>query len=261
MPITVMHYMYRDASNYKQFGEHEFAGAITPEQIARFEATLDDQSFVVENLDQVRAEGEPEIGMVNLREEISGEYDDDTNWNEFLRFEVRGNVEPYDGMVSVEQLVARFEAVANGDGWDETGEAHLPHMIVHGSLFGEDSGLRFVGPFTNRTKAETYVSLATHLVNPAVVKLEAPMPRYTEPHTQLWVSIKGAAYPSQASVPTRLLDGVTLPGTGATLPWDVVAAIVADRKASYYATGTTPGHIGVVALTSDEVQSLTKEHA
>lgn len=74
MKNTEFTYMYRDAANYKEHHTVVFAGEITDEErkVLGFE-TL----FIPGQID-----------LPNLREEMDGDYDDDTDWHEVFRVEL-----------------------------------------------------------------------------------------------------------------------------------------------------------------------------
>ncbi len=69
-PYTVVEYMYRDAANYKQHGKAFFVGAPEPNLVSR----LHDDAGAEFNPDQV--------GLPNLRDEMAGNYDDDSDIHE-----------------------------------------------------------------------------------------------------------------------------------------------------------------------------------
>lgn len=71
-PTTAFSYMYRDASNYKQYATVVFAGRPDPRLVERAQANLEDgDKFLAE-----------QIGLDNLRERWGSHYDDDHAWHE-----------------------------------------------------------------------------------------------------------------------------------------------------------------------------------
>lgn len=69
--ITTLHYMYRDASNYKKHAAYEVAG-YSEELVARLRATLDEGEYFLPEL----------VGLTNPRDLWDSHYEDDHVWNE-----------------------------------------------------------------------------------------------------------------------------------------------------------------------------------
>ncbi len=119
MPNTALHYMHRDAANYKRWGCVVFSGAITPEQEQRLRANLGPgDTFLPE-----------QVGLANLLEEWASAYDDDGPWHEIESIEVT-EARPNDHR-TVAEFVDDFATVE----WDdaaavqatEAWKASVPH--------------------------------------------------------------------------------------------------------------------------------------
>lgn len=104
---TIIEYLYRDASNYKQWNKVVIRGELSSEQLERIEACLDGEYFVP------RSVGLPEFRITDYRT------DDDHCWFEW---EVYDEIELTEASptvdISADELVERFERVSK---WDETG--------------------------------------------------------------------------------------------------------------------------------------------
>ncbi|HEU0130799.1 MAG TPA: hypothetical protein VFQ85_07390 [Mycobacteriales bacterium] len=100
---TRVEYLYRDASNYKQYGHEVFAGAITAEQRTSVLAALDEGvHFLAE-----------QVGLPPLYERWSTHYPDDDPWHELVSLEVVGDPP------TREETIAAFTARFDGIVWDE----------------------------------------------------------------------------------------------------------------------------------------------
>jgi hypothetical protein len=111
MATTTLEYLYRDASNYKEWHEETFAGAITPEQEARFRAHLiDGQYFYPDAVD-----------LYEPREEMAGSYDDDPETHEFHQFTVEPNGFEGEYAETISDFVDRFCATP----WPEPDPQYL----------------------------------------------------------------------------------------------------------------------------------------
>jgi len=98
--------MYRDGSNYKQWGSIIFAGELTETLRQRLVAALDSEEFFI--ADQVRV---PEVFPDSWPM-----YDDDHCWHEWAGWE-SADSEPTDAFArSIEQFVDEVEGAAAA-GW------------------------------------------------------------------------------------------------------------------------------------------------
>ena len=105
---TIIEYLYRDASNYKQWNKAVIRGELSSEQLERIEARLFDGEFFVP-----RSVGLPEQRITDYRT------DDDHCWFEWDMCDVPEFTEaPPTVDMDAEELVRRFEQVSQ---WDETG--------------------------------------------------------------------------------------------------------------------------------------------
>lgn len=99
--ITVLSYMYRDASNYKQRKEIAFSGRVTDEEQAAFVAHLSEAGggerryFLAE-----------QVGLRNLRDAWHTHFEDDHIWHESQGFDVVDRVEPTKETIS--EFISRF---------------------------------------------------------------------------------------------------------------------------------------------------------
>ena len=105
---TIIEYLYRDASNYKQWNSVIVGGEITQEDLERIEAKLfEGEYFVPHDV------GLPEHRITDYRT------DDDHCWFEWEVCDVAELTEELPTIdMSAEELVRRFEQVSH---WDETG--------------------------------------------------------------------------------------------------------------------------------------------
>lgn len=102
-PNTTLHYLYRDASNYKKYGAVTFGGRITPEEEERFRAHLGQEEWFIAE----------QVNLKNLREEWDSHFEDDHIWHEFDSFEATRR--PPDQEDDIHSFVNRFCATE----WDE----------------------------------------------------------------------------------------------------------------------------------------------
>ena len=106
---TLFSYLYRDAGNYKQFGEIVFAGAPTDELLQRLEKTLSDHIlFIARQVDV------PEVSF-----EATGTYQrniDDHPWHEFESMEPTEDPPDDARHRTIEELVTQFESASKA-GW------------------------------------------------------------------------------------------------------------------------------------------------
>ncbi len=103
---TVFDYLYRDASNYKQWGSVIFAGAITDELRERFARALEGGEFFI--ADQIRV---PTVFPTTWPM-----YADDHCWHEWAAFE-SSSLPPNDTLNrTVAQFVIEAEKV-RASGW------------------------------------------------------------------------------------------------------------------------------------------------
>jgi len=104
---TVLHYIYRDASNYKAAATTIFAGTATPADKERLEKALDDGHFI-----------SWQVGLEDAREcdpmWTFGTNDDDHCWNEFV--ELRDTDQPPTDSRTITQFVDQVCAI---DFWDD----------------------------------------------------------------------------------------------------------------------------------------------
>jgi hypothetical protein len=103
---TRFDYLYRDASNYKQWGSIVFAGSLTPAMLERLTRSLESSEFFI--ADQVRV---PEVFH-----DTWPSYDDDHCWHEWAGFELTDcDADDRFGR-TIEQFVGEVEA-ASVAGW------------------------------------------------------------------------------------------------------------------------------------------------
>lgn len=110
-----INYLYRDASNYKQYNSAIIKGEITAEDLARIAACMDHEYFIP------RQVGLPETRITDYRTDddhcwFEWEIVTDDNDNIIVEESVEFTDEEPDIDLTVEQLVANFEAVEE---WDE----------------------------------------------------------------------------------------------------------------------------------------------
>lgn len=109
---TVIEYQYHDASNYKRHGQFVFAGVVSSERLAEFREAMPTRA------DIYPAFVPDQVGVPNLRDEMEGEYEDDTRWNEITGIEVT-NALP-DTSISFAEFVADcLRITASEAGWDD----------------------------------------------------------------------------------------------------------------------------------------------
>ena len=105
---TVFHYLYRDGSNYKQWGSVVFAGAITDVLTQRFARSLESGEFFI--ADQLRV---PEIFP-----DTWPIYADDHCWHEWAGFEATDSSPNDPESRTIEQFVRDAEQ-AGIHGWKD----------------------------------------------------------------------------------------------------------------------------------------------
>lgn len=120
---TRFSYLYRDGSNYKQYGEVILAGVpadLDAANAAIVEAANEYEWFIAEQL-----------GLENLRERWDSHYEDDHCWHELAEPALSIHEGDQLGHEPVEDFVARFVATGTDDGWDErTAIEHLETWVA-----------------------------------------------------------------------------------------------------------------------------------
>jgi hypothetical protein len=137
---TIVEYMYRDASNYKQTGHTVFSGPPTDLLIQRLYDACEDENHRF-NPDQV--------GIGNLRELIGGSYDDDHDLHEILNVVSTGDAATE--AMTFEEFVHACESV--DEWWLTTMQGEIdtsPHVQVTGDPV---SGFTARGPYPNKAAA------------------------------------------------------------------------------------------------------------
>lgn len=118
MRVTIVPYMYRDASNFKAFGDIIVAGAITDEQRAALKASLDvNDTFIPEQL---------HLEHLGWQEDTWTSFpaSDDHVWHELLVDEIRVEENDHQPVFTVDDLVKWFVDAAV-EGWDDTSRYSL----------------------------------------------------------------------------------------------------------------------------------------
>jgi hypothetical protein len=105
---TRLEYLYRDASNYKRWGEVVFAGEPTAALRERFTSALHEGEWFI--AEQVR--------LPNVFLDDFPINDDDHCWHEFFAFASAGGEVTDAHERTMEQLVTEFEGVCAA-GWKE----------------------------------------------------------------------------------------------------------------------------------------------
>jgi hypothetical protein len=114
--FTVIPYVYRDASNYKEGDHIILEGILTEEQIKSIEGKLDDgENFIPADLN---------LGIEELQERLmSFPSDDDHVWHELElnEIEVVASVPDGSNTILCEDFVAAFDKIADCNSWDVAG--------------------------------------------------------------------------------------------------------------------------------------------
>lgn len=107
---TKLEYLYRDAANYKEYGEVVFAGEATEEQLRRLEAALISGELLVAD----------QVGLPDLAPWLRGEnvYDDELDhpFHEIIWPPTATTQAPDQPAVTFEAFLRRVEARARA-GW------------------------------------------------------------------------------------------------------------------------------------------------
>jgi len=101
---TRFEYMYRDGSNYKQYGLAVFAGAITDAERATIRSALERGEYFLAE----------QVGLPNLREKWETHFEDDHIWHELVDITVVDGP----GKPSVEETIHAFADRFAGIEWD-----------------------------------------------------------------------------------------------------------------------------------------------
>lgn len=108
---TKIGYMYRDASNYKQYREVVFPGVITDAEHRMIVANLDDHS----NAQEFGFFLPEQVGLPVLYQAWGTGHDDDHPWHELLLIEVRT-----DRTATETETIGEFAKRFDNITWDET---------------------------------------------------------------------------------------------------------------------------------------------
>ena len=115
---TRIHYLYRDADNYKVQNECVILGEMTEEQEQRIIACLDEKEYFVPS----------RVGMPERK--FDTETDSDHPWFEWERIEETGQKPTLE--ITAEELVKRFEEASKG--WESVRTApesgKLPYCVT-----------------------------------------------------------------------------------------------------------------------------------
>lgn len=132
---SLFNYLYRDASNYKQYGLVYCRGVPTPAELEQLKATLHEgDAFVAEA-----------VGIPSRRFDVDGDYpanEDDHGWHEFC------SVTPYENTVdddapTIQALIKRF-VQANKKGWKPPRVKLDPQLKAYRKYL---EGFNMRGPF------------------------------------------------------------------------------------------------------------------
>lgn len=114
--FTVIPYMYRDASNYKEGDHIILEGTLSDEQIKAIEAKLDEgENFIPADLN---------LGLDELQDRLTSfPSEDDHVWHELQlnELEVVATVPDGSNIIPSEDFVAAFEKIADSNSWDVAG--------------------------------------------------------------------------------------------------------------------------------------------
>ncbi len=127
---TKIVYMYRDASNYKQYDAVVFEGEITDAERAVLKANM----HQLDHYECYTGTFLPEqVGLPSLLEEWDNAYDDDHPWHEMQEVELTSQPAFEE---SIHEFVARF----NGIEWDEkaANEKVEAHIATHSHFIPSD---------------------------------------------------------------------------------------------------------------------------
>lgn len=107
--------MYRDGSNYKQYGREVFPGALTEEQVATIWVNTADDDFHILPA---------QVDLPVVAENFESHYSDDHPWHELL------SIEPTDAHTTMTTPVADWFELWVDIEWDEaTADARLRTWI------------------------------------------------------------------------------------------------------------------------------------
>jgi len=119
MTNTEVEYMYRDGSNYKQYGRAVFEGELTEEQVATIWAntgsTWGDDHFLP-----------AQVGLEVVAENFESHYDDDHPWHELI------SIEPTESLPTEDTPAAEWFEQWVDIQWDvEAAEARFQEWVYH----------------------------------------------------------------------------------------------------------------------------------
>lgn len=123
---TELHYLYRDASNYKQGTLVVFPGEFTEADLQRIAGALDDGQFFIPS----------QVGQRDLQRDLSSKlYEDDHVWHEL---NLPGDVALTDRPPTVTESFSDFAARFEGITWDI--ERAIAEVGLGDDEHGEDGG-------------------------------------------------------------------------------------------------------------------------
>lgn len=111
--FTELHYLYRDAANYKEGRTVYFEGEPSMEQLLVINKTLDQKKYFIPD----------DVGLEELQERLSSfPSEDDHVWHEFTSLDVVAKL-PADAIVEgpVNDLVEAFRKIGSPESWDVPG--------------------------------------------------------------------------------------------------------------------------------------------
>ncbi|MBC8738503.1 hypothetical protein F6X40_17150 [Paraburkholderia sp. UCT31] len=111
---TTVHYLYRDAANWKEFTDIHLCGAITPEQKERIKSKLSSGEYFIP----------ADVGLPELQRKTRQALDEELD-HVYHELDVRHGFRVVDALeegevaeMTVEELVARFDAIPGAESWD-----------------------------------------------------------------------------------------------------------------------------------------------
>jgi hypothetical protein len=114
--FTIIPYLYRDASNYKEGDFIILEGTLSESQIAAIEDKLDEgENFIPADL---------KLGIEELQDRLTSfPSEDDHVWHELQLSEIEVVASVPDGSNTIpsEDFVAAFEKIADSNSWDVAG--------------------------------------------------------------------------------------------------------------------------------------------